>query len=116
MHEDRAQGGGHHVLGALRNAGQGVARPVDPAALPTGARQHLFDGLGQPGVGVGDDQAHPAQTPGPQRAEELGPEHLVLAVADRQPSTSRPPVAATPVATTTALDTIWWQTVSRALT
>ena len=33
-------------------------------------------------MGVGDHQAHPAQAPVAQRAQEPGPERLVLAVAD----------------------------------
>jgi hypothetical protein len=62
--------------------GEDVAQEVDPAALPGGAEQHRLDGGFQAGVGVGDDQLHPVQAAGLQRAQERGPERAVLAVAD----------------------------------
>ena len=46
-----------------------------PASTP-------WDRRFQPGMGVGDDQAHAAEAPVSQAAEERGPEHLVLGVAD----------------------------------
>jgi hypothetical protein len=54
-----------------------------PAPLPAGALQHPSDRGLQAGVGVGDDQLHPAQPTRPQRPQERRPEGLVLAVADR---------------------------------
>jgi hypothetical protein len=56
-------------------------------------------------VGVGDDQLHPGQAAGLERAQERGPERAVLGVANIQPSTFWPPSLVTPVAITTALDT-----------
>ena len=44
--------------------------------------QHRADRGLQAGVGVGDDQLHPAQAAGLQRAQERGPERPVLGVAD----------------------------------
>ena len=55
---------------------------VDPAALPGRAAHGAGDGLAQPGVAVADDQADTAEAALTQRAQELGSEHLVLAVAD----------------------------------
>jgi hypothetical protein len=42
------------------------------------------DGLLEAGGGVGDDQLHPGQPAGLERAQERGPEGAVLAVADVQ--------------------------------
>ena len=68
---------------ALGHVGEHVAHEMDPAPLPGRADQHLGDRGPQPVVGVGDHQAHPSQASLAQRAQELGPEALVLAVADR---------------------------------
>ena len=54
---------------------------MHPATLPGRAEQHRGDGLLEPGMGVGDDQLHPAQPAGFQAAQERGPERAVLAVA-----------------------------------
>ena len=54
------------------------------------------DRLLQPGVGVGDDQLHPAQPAGLQRAQERGPERAVLGVADGEPEHLPPAVGADP--------------------
>jgi hypothetical protein len=106
--EDRADRRGDHLGVALGHPGEHVAHEVHPAPLPGRAEQHRADGGLQPGVGVGDDQLGAAQPAGLQRAEERGPERAVLAVADPQPSTSRCPSAASPVAITTA-----WETTRR---
>ena len=52
------------------------------ASLPGNALEDHPDGFLQPGVGVGNDELHPTEAAGLQRAEEPGPEGLVLAVAD----------------------------------
>jgi hypothetical protein len=57
---------------------------VDPTALPAGAGQDRGDGRLEPGVGVGDDQLHPGQPSGLERAQERGPEGAILAVAHVQ--------------------------------
>ena len=55
---------------------------MDLAALPARPGEHPGDRGLQPGVGVGDHQAHPAEAPVLEAAEERGPEHLVFAVTD----------------------------------
>ena len=60
----------------------GVAHEMHPAALPRGA-QHLGDGGLKTLVRVGDHQLDPAQATAGQGTEELRPEGLCLAVADR---------------------------------
>jgi hypothetical protein len=65
---------------------------VDPAALPGRAGQHGVDRVGQPAVGVGDDQLDPVQAAVAQTAQEVGPEHLVLAVTDVDPEHLPAPV------------------------
>jgi len=55
---------------------------VDSAALPGGA-QGFGDRGFQPFVGVGHDELYTAQPAAGERAQELGPERLGLAVADR---------------------------------
>ena len=69
---------------ALRLAGMshGVAHEVHATALPGGA-QHLGDRGLQPFMGIGDHQLDAAQAAPGQTAQELGPERLGLAVADR---------------------------------
>ena len=42
----------------------------------------LWDRGLQPGVSVGDDQAHPGEATILEAAQERGPEHFVLGVAD----------------------------------
>jgi hypothetical protein len=54
---------------------------MHPTSLPRRAEQDRGDGLFEPGVGVGDDQLHPAQTAGFEAAQERGPERAVLGVA-----------------------------------
>jgi hypothetical protein len=55
---------------------------VHPAPLPGGADEHRPDGGFQAGVGVADDQLHPAESAGLQRAQERGPERTILRIAD----------------------------------
>ena len=57
---------------------------MDPASLPAGADHDLGGGLLESEMVVGDDQADPGQAPGPERAQQFGPERLVLAVAHGQ--------------------------------
>jgi hypothetical protein len=45
-------------------------------------------------VGVGDDQLHPTQPAGFQRAQERGPERAVLAVANGEPEDLPPAIGA----------------------
>ena len=80
--EDRADARGHHLLRALRHDREAVAYEMDPASLPAGALEHRLNGLLEPGVRVRPDELHPAQAADLQRAEEAGPEALVLAVTD----------------------------------
>lgn len=58
------------------------AAPVHVASLPGGAEQDGADGGDQAGVGVADDQLHPGQAAGLERAQERGLERAVLAVTD----------------------------------
>ena len=53
-----------------------------------------LDRVHQAAVGVGDHQLDPAQAARVQAAQELGPEHLGLAVADRGPEHLAAPVGA----------------------
>jgi hypothetical protein len=66
---------------------QGIAHPVNPAALPVQATidpldqsldaltlEHAGDGGLEAGVSVTDHQPDPAQSAGLQRAQDLGPE------------------------------------------
>ncbi len=45
-----------------------LRRKWTSASLPTRAEQHGGDGLFEAGVGVGDDQLHPTEAAGLQRA------------------------------------------------
>ena len=53
-------------------------------------------------MGVGDDQLHPGQPAGPERAQEGGPEGAVLAVTNVQTEDFPAAVDGDPVAMTTA--------------
>ena len=79
---------------------------MHPAPLPRRPGEDLADGFGQPGVGVGDDETHPGQPAGAQAAQELGPKHLVLRIADREAQHLPLAGGGHPVATTTARATI----------
>ena len=67
---------------------------MHPAALPGCAEQDRGDGLLESGVGIGDDQLHPAQPAGLEGAQERGPERAVLAVADGEARDLAPAVGA----------------------
>jgi len=57
-------------------------------------------------VGVGDDQLHPGQAAGLERAQERAVQNAPSSESPTaNPSTSRRPSTDTPVAITTALDT-----------
>src|SRR2546430_14915267 len=66
----------------LAGIGKRVAHKVYAAALP-GCPQNLDDGGLQPFVRVRDHQLRPAQAATCQPAQELDPERLGLAVAER---------------------------------
>jgi len=67
-----------------RDLREHVAHEVHPAALPAGAGEHGGDGLLQPLVRVGDDQARALEPPGHPSAQERRPEALRLGRPDRQ--------------------------------
>ena len=71
-----------HVLVGLGHHRQQVADEVHPAALAGCALEPAACGRREPSVGVGDDQAHAAEAPVAQIAQELLPEPLALAVVD----------------------------------
>jgi len=52
------------------------------ALLPGRSGQGAADGFAQPAVGVGDDQTHPVKAPVAEAAQELGPEQLILGIAN----------------------------------
>ena len=54
------RGGDHGVL-ALGHMRQGIAHPMDPAALPGGA-EHAIGGMAQAVMGIGDDELHAFET------------------------------------------------------
>jgi hypothetical protein len=83
---------------------------MHPAALPGGAEHHRADGLFESGVGVGDDQLHPAQPSGFEAAQERGPKRAVFGVADVEAEDLAAAVAGDPVAITTAWETTRWFT------
>ena len=68
--------------------------PAEHAAC--GTEQHGADGLFEAGVGVGDDQLHPAESAGLQAAQEGGPEGAIFAVDDGEAEDFPPPVGANP--------------------
>ena len=76
--EDGLDGGDDHVGVGPLHPGQDVPHEVHPAALPGRAHHHRLDGLLEPQVLVGDDQADAFQPPGPERPQELGPKGPVL--------------------------------------
>jgi hypothetical protein len=79
LSEDRADQRGHHALGALVNPGEEIPDEVCPASLPRRPRQDGLRDLNEPGVVVGDHQAHPLRPPGNQVPEERRPSRPVLA-------------------------------------
>src|SRR5437868_10785270 len=97
----------------LAGIGKRVAHKVYAAALP-GCPQNLDDGGLQPFVRVRDHQLRPAQAATCQAAQELDPERLGLAVAERHAEHLAPTIVLTSTATMTATETMWWS--RRALT
>ena len=71
--EDRADGRGDHAPRGAWHEVLGVAREVDPAALPAGAQELLTDGLDEPRVVVADDEPDPVETAITERAHEARP-------------------------------------------
>lgn len=65
----------------LRRGGEHVAHRVDSAALPAGTSELAADRGDEASVGVGDDELHALETALVEVARELGPERLVLRVA-----------------------------------
>ena len=55
---------------------------MDPATLPAAALQHPSDGVGEALVGIADHQLDASEAALFQRANEVAPERLSLAVAD----------------------------------
>jgi hypothetical protein len=78
--EHRAQRGRDHALMGLGHPLQQVPGEMDPTALPAAALQHPPDGFGEALVGIADHQLHPSEAALFQRADELAPERLALAV------------------------------------
>ena len=76
LEEGLPQRGGDHGVLAFRHMGQGVAHPMDPAALPGGA-EHAGDRLLEALVGIGDHQLHAVQATADQGLEKAGPEGLL---------------------------------------
>ena len=81
---------------------------MHPAALGRGAGHGGLHGLAQAQVSVGDDQLHPGQAAGLERAQERRLECPVLGVAHGEAEDLTAAIAAHPVATTTA-----WETTRR---
>jgi hypothetical protein len=63
LSEDRAHGRGEHLLGRGGHGAEQVPHAMNLAALPAGPVEHPGNRGLQPGMGVGDDQAHPGQAP-----------------------------------------------------
>ena len=59
--EDRTERRRDEILGAFRHDRKQVSDVVNAAALPAGADHDLADRRFQPGVRVGDHQAHPGE-------------------------------------------------------
>jgi hypothetical protein len=79
--EDRANQRRQEPVLVLARVAEAVSEEVHRAALPRRA-QHLGDRVLQSLVGVGDDQLHPDEAAGDQRAHEVRPERLGLCLAD----------------------------------
>ncbi len=73
--EGLADGGGDHGVLALGDMRQGVAHPVNAAALPGGLK-NAFDGGPEAAVRIADHQLDPGQPPGFEGPQELHPEGL----------------------------------------
>ncbi len=77
--EDRAHDRRDGVVGSLGHDREQVPHEVHPAALPGGPMQDLRDRLAEPLVRVGDHESDPLQPSLHERAQERGPELVVLA-------------------------------------
>ena len=82
LREDGSEHRGGHVLVSLGHQSEQVADEVHSAALAPGTLQGPVRGGAEPGVSVGYHQAHPGEPSDSQRAQEVLPEGLALAVAD----------------------------------
>ena len=91
LQEGLAQGGGDDGVLAFRHMGQGVAHPVDSAALP-GRAQYPGDRLLEALVGIGDDQLHALEATADQGLEEAGPKGFRFGRADLKPDDLTPAV------------------------
>ena len=69
---------------------------MDPAALDGRASHDRLNRLAEPEMGVGDDQLHPGQAAGLERAQERGPKGTVLGVANGEAEDLAAAVAAHP--------------------
>ena len=67
--------GGHDRVPALRDVGQGVAHPVNPAPLPSRLKDP-GDGSLEACMGIADHQLHPVEPATAQRSQKVGPERL----------------------------------------
>ena len=80
--EDRADQRRDHLALLMGCGSHHVAHRVHAAALPGGALELGADRSTQPGVGVGDHELDAGEAAVAEAAEELGPEHFGLGVAD----------------------------------
>ncbi len=83
-------------------------RVVHTSTQPPRLREHFRLRALQAQVRIAPDQPYPSQSRLNERAEELGPEHILLAGTHRVPKTSRGPVSDSPMAITNARLTIPW--------
>lgn len=81
--EGLADGGGGDRVLSLRDMREGVAHPVDAAALP-GRLEDAGDRALQAGMGIADHQLHAVGATGAQGAEEVHPEGFRFGGADAQ--------------------------------
>ncbi len=93
--EHRADDRRHGFLGPVGDQRQQVPHEVD-AALPARPAEYLPDRVFQPLVGIGDHQAHAAQTPLHEAAEKRRPEGPLFRGPSSTPSTCRSPSGGDP--------------------
>ncbi len=82
--EHRAQGRGHNLLLRPGHRLQEVAGEGHATPLPGAALDHPAHRLGEPDVGVADDEPHASESPPPEAAEALPPERFPLAPSHPQ--------------------------------
>ena len=80
MGEHGAQGSGDHAMVGFGNPLQQVSGEVDTTVLPDAALQLPADRLGEPLVGVGDQQLDPSKAALFERGKEFTPEALAFGV------------------------------------